>query len=229
MERQPKPHRLQAKMIFFIIVLAFAWIFFTYKNNKLSRITDFDSCVAAGYRVLETYPEQCVTQDGRIFVRVIDNRNINSSPVPNTNGQVEGCVDRCGDNICQEVVCLAIGCPCAETPVTCPQDCSITKGTIRGTVTIGPNCPVERDNVPCPANPEAYTSRSIAILDVSGKQIAQTHFDAQGKYSFSVPAGTYTVALTKNGIETSKEFPATVTVKAQETATVDGSIDTGIR
>lgn len=124
MEHQRQTHRLQAKMIFFLIVLVFAWIFFTYKNNKLSRITDFDSCVAAGYRVLETYPEQCVTQDGRTFLRVIGIMNVNNSPAPNTNGRVEGCVDRCGDTICQEVVCLAIGCPCAETLTSCPIDCA---------------------------------------------------------------------------------------------------------
>ncbi len=34
-----------------------------------------------------------------------------------------GCKDLCGDGICQEVVCLAIGCPCPETPETCPKDC----------------------------------------------------------------------------------------------------------
>jgi len=33
------------------------------------------------------------------------------------------CVDRCGDGICQEIVCLATGCPCSENPQTCPQDC----------------------------------------------------------------------------------------------------------
>jgi len=33
------------------------------------------------------------------------------------------CKDLCGDGICQEIVCLAVGCPCAETPETCPQDC----------------------------------------------------------------------------------------------------------
>ncbi len=33
------------------------------------------------------------------------------------------CQDLCGDGICQEVVCLAVGCPCAETPESCPQDC----------------------------------------------------------------------------------------------------------
>lgn len=33
------------------------------------------------------------------------------------------CKNLCGDNQCQEVVCQAIGCPCAETKATCPQDC----------------------------------------------------------------------------------------------------------
>ena len=33
------------------------------------------------------------------------------------------CKDKCGDGICQEIVCLAIGCPCAETRTSCPEDC----------------------------------------------------------------------------------------------------------
>ncbi len=34
-----------------------------------------------------------------------------------------GCKNLCGDGICQEIVCLAIGCPCSETAETCPEDC----------------------------------------------------------------------------------------------------------
>lgn len=33
------------------------------------------------------------------------------------------CENLCGDGTCQEIVCLAIGCPCPETPTTCPEDC----------------------------------------------------------------------------------------------------------
>jgi len=33
------------------------------------------------------------------------------------------CEDVCGDNYCAEIVCLSQGCPCAETPESCPQDC----------------------------------------------------------------------------------------------------------
>jgi len=35
------------------------------------------------------------------------------------------CEDLCGDGICQKVVCQGIGCPCAETPENCPEDCCV--------------------------------------------------------------------------------------------------------
>ncbi len=34
-----------------------------------------------------------------------------------------GCKDLCGDGACQEIVCMAVGCPCAESAATCPADC----------------------------------------------------------------------------------------------------------
>lgn len=33
------------------------------------------------------------------------------------------CVDNCGNGICEEIVCMAVGCPCAETAESCPEDC----------------------------------------------------------------------------------------------------------
>lgn len=36
---------------------------------------------------------------------------------------VVGCVNKCGDGTCQEVVCEAIGCPCSETIESCSTDC----------------------------------------------------------------------------------------------------------
>ncbi|TSC95881.1 MAG: hypothetical protein Athens101410_327 [Parcubacteria group bacterium Athens1014_10] len=33
------------------------------------------------------------------------------------------CQNLCGDGQCQEIVCMAVGCPCAESANTCPQDC----------------------------------------------------------------------------------------------------------
>jgi len=42
----------------------------------------------------------------------------------NTNQGQAICVDRCGDGVCQEIVCLATGCPCVETSDRCPADCT---------------------------------------------------------------------------------------------------------
>jgi hypothetical protein len=36
----------------------------------------------------------------------------------------EGCKNECGDGRCAEVVCMALGCPCAETVESCPEDCA---------------------------------------------------------------------------------------------------------
>jgi hypothetical protein len=68
----------------------------------------FKECVAQG-GVLTG--KVCKTVSGQIFLQP---REASDSP----------CVDRCGDGVCQEMVCMAIGCPCAETPESCPKDCA---------------------------------------------------------------------------------------------------------
>lgn len=42
------------------------------------------------------------------------------------------CKDLCGDKVCQEVVCMAIGCPCAETLENCVQDCGNNLDLLQG-------------------------------------------------------------------------------------------------
>ncbi len=34
------------------------------------------------------------------------------------------CTDQCGNGSCEEMVCMAIGCPCAETAESCAADCA---------------------------------------------------------------------------------------------------------
>ncbi|MEW5955737.1 MAG: hypothetical protein AB1626_04355 [Candidatus Micrarchaeota archaeon] len=82
-------------------------------------VTNFQECAAAGNPVMESYPAQCRTPDGRTFVQEIppgDRWKVIPPP--------ESCRNYCGDGVCQEVVCMAVGCPCAETPSSCPQDCA---------------------------------------------------------------------------------------------------------
>ncbi|CAN5844283.1 hypothetical protein BH23ACT12_BH23ACT12_13890 [soil metagenome] len=40
--------------------------------SGFSGIRNFEQCAAAGYPVMESYPEQCRTPDGRLFVRVVE-------------------------------------------------------------------------------------------------------------------------------------------------------------
>ena len=49
------------------------------------------------------------------------------------------CKDLCGDGICQEIVCMAGGCPCAETTRSCPEDCKKNLNCAREGEMIGRN------------------------------------------------------------------------------------------
>lgn len=33
------------------------------------------------------------------------------------------CKEICGDGVCNEIACMAVGCPCPESRETCPEDC----------------------------------------------------------------------------------------------------------
>lgn len=45
--------------------------FWTGQDGRVPYVTSFDECVRAGYPVMESYPRQCRTPDGRIFVEQI--------------------------------------------------------------------------------------------------------------------------------------------------------------
>ena len=64
-------------LIYFIIALVVIAggiaLFNSDKNAVDSEINDFTACVNAGYPVMESYPRQCKTPDGRNFVEEIGN------------------------------------------------------------------------------------------------------------------------------------------------------------
>jgi hypothetical protein len=64
--------------ILVIIALIFAvcagYYFGFYQGHDRATdasINSFEECAAAGYPILESYPEQCRTKDGRNFTRII--------------------------------------------------------------------------------------------------------------------------------------------------------------
>ncbi len=54
-------------LILLIILLTGAFFYF-YKNNSYNLISTFEECRRAGYPILESYPPQCKTPDGKTFI-----------------------------------------------------------------------------------------------------------------------------------------------------------------
>lgn len=55
-----------------ILVFIISLVAIQMGNKKAASITNFDECAAAGYPIMESYPEQCKTPDGRTFTKVVD-------------------------------------------------------------------------------------------------------------------------------------------------------------
>ncbi len=51
------------------LIAASIFVYYTYHVKvNLSKISSYSECKEAGFPVMESYPEQCVTSDGRTFV-----------------------------------------------------------------------------------------------------------------------------------------------------------------
>ncbi|HTY15773.1 MAG TPA: hypothetical protein VMC42_08720 [Methanoregulaceae archaeon] len=103
-------------------------------------------------------------------------------------------------------------------------------GCLRGSVTIGPLCPVE----PCHISEEQRTAVYAARhLDVSGPGfsglVPKTSFAPEDVYQIALPARGYDVSLPKNGIDRNPDLPRHIVVMPGETTILNVSIDTGIR
>jgi hypothetical protein len=102
-------------------------------------------------------------------------------------------------------------------------------GTLTGTVTIGPLCPVE----PCPVPPEqrdaVYAARTVTIRSPAGDLLAEQHPDPSSGYTFSLRPGVYRVDVVPGGMHANPDLPRAVTIRPGVTTRVNISIDTGIR
>lgn len=106
----------------------------------------------------------------------------------------------------------------------------VSTGILKGKVMVGPICPVERVDQPCPAPPEAYTSREVIIKSASDDTtIARKNFNPDGTYQFELPPGTYVVEIPAAGAGGSRDLPKTVYIILGQTTIFNFEIDTGIR
>lgn len=56
-----------------VIILIALGIIFIKPSTPAKEITSFEECVAAGNPVMESYPEQCTTKDGKHFTHNVGN------------------------------------------------------------------------------------------------------------------------------------------------------------
>lgn len=77
------------------------------KEEQIREVNSFEECAEAGYPIMESYPEQCRTPDGRNFTKQIPEQPrppVASPVVPPNNGNDDGA---------NQVVCTmdAMQCP----------------------------------------------------------------------------------------------------------------------
>lgn len=117
------------------------------------------------------------------------------------------------------------GAATATPPASTATPAASGESGIEGTVTIGPTCPVQRIDSPCPDRPYQAT---ITALDGADRKVAEARSGADGRFRLLLPAGTYTLRP-----ESSGAFPH---AREQSVAVENGRItpvqivfDSGIR
>ena len=103
----------------------------------------------------------------------------------------------------------------------------IDTGTLLGEVTRGPLSPLESDDTP---SSEPAPNEEIVIMTSGGEEFESVISDDQGLYAIDLTPGTYVVDIASlDGIEFTKDLPATVTITEGQETRLDIHIDTGIR
>jgi hypothetical protein len=104
---------------------------------------------------------------------------------------------------------------------------SIGNAGIRGTLTIGPLCPVQSLSSPCP---NKAIEGFVTVMDANGaKVLSTTRTSATGAFTVPLDPGTYRVYAREIGDNPRGSKPRDVTVRTGAFTTVDLVIDTGIR
>jgi hypothetical protein len=110
----------------------------------------------------------------------------------------------------------------------CGSQPAATPGTgIQGMVQVGPTCPVERINSPCPPHPLAAT---IVVRDGAGAEVTRFNSGADGRFQVDLQPGTYSLTgLTIGSGPLPRPIPTSVKVTQGTYATVNVEYDSGIR
>lgn len=104
------------------------------------------------------------------------------------------------------------------------------KGTLEGTMTIGPICPVERIDHPCLPSPEMYAAYQVFVYAQDHTTLIATLIpDALGKFHTTLPSGTYYIDMKHQSVGRISGVPASVALVQGKVVILSIAIDTGIR
>ncbi len=96
---------------------------------------------------------------------------------------------------------------------------------IRGVALIGPGCPVEQANSPCPDRPFQGQVQATAA---DGATTTGTT-DGQGRFTIDVAAGTYDVVALPANVGPPTAISQTVVVREGDYTSITLELDSGIR
>ncbi len=103
-------------------------------------------------------------------------------------------------------------------------------GTLKGSVTVGPVCPVETPGYPCTPTPEMYAAAQVFVYLMDKTTLVKAIIpDAKGNFSVSLPAGKYFVDMIHQTIGGTTGVPTTITIKSGQSVTLKLTVDTGLR
>ena len=135
-----------------------------------------------------------------------------------------------GAGIALVAALLLVGCTVPRTyravaPEVAHDSAPGTGSGVQGTVTVGPTCPVERIESPCPDRPYQTT---VVALGASENEVARTASGPDGAFELELEPGTYVLTELVPGV-----FPrptrTPVTVLAGQYTKVTLRLDSGIR
>ena len=110
----------------------------------------------------------------------------------------------------------------------------IGSGVLKGKISIGPLCPVERipPDPACLPTAETYKAWAISIWTLNKKaKLASLDPKLDGAFQVSIPAGQYIIDfdVARNVGVGGSNLPATISIADKDTTTFNINIDTGIR
>lgn len=103
-------------------------------------------------------------------------------------------------------------------------------GFLKGNITIGPICPVERIDNPCKPTPEMYAARKIFVYNQTKTLLVKEIIPGpDGGYKVDLAPGAYVIDVEHFGIGSARGAPAQIKIESGKTINLDIDIDTGIR